>query len=90
MPTPALPKVPRAAERKAAYRALFETEMASPVLQEIRATIHQGQVLGTERFKDAIETTLARRMRPGKPGRPQKDRAAHKWARRGRKEMSQG
>ena len=48
-----------AAERQAAYRALFETEMASPVLQEI-------------------------------PGRPQKDRAAHKRARRGKKEMSQG
>lgn len=61
-----------AAERQAAYRTLFETEMAPPVLQEIRATLHQGRVLGTERFKDVIESTLARRVRPGKPGRPRK------------------
>ncbi len=28
------------------------------------------RVLGTERFQKEIEATLARRVRPGKPGRP--------------------
>jgi hypothetical protein len=30
-------------------------------VQEIRTALQQGHVLGTDRFKDAIETTLARR-----------------------------
>jgi putative transposase len=58
------------AERQVAYRALCETALAPPVVQEMCATVHQGRVLGTERFKDVIESTLAWRVRPGKPGRP--------------------
>jgi putative transposase len=58
------------AERQVAYRALCETDLAPPVVQEMRATGHQGRILGTERFTDVIESTLARRVRPGKPGRP--------------------
>ena len=63
-------------ERHTAYRALFQHHLDENVLQEIRATLHQGRVLGTERFKDAIEVALTRRVRPGKPGRPRKVRQA--------------
>ena len=63
-------------ERHTAYRALFQHLIDENLLQEIRATLHQGRVLGTERFKDAMEAALARRVRPGKPGRPRKLRRA--------------
>jgi putative transposase len=63
-------------ERQTAYRALFQHHLDENVVQEIRATLHQGRVLGTERFKDAIEVALTRRVRPGKPGRPRKVRQA--------------
>ena len=39
-------------------------------LQEIRESLNQCRVLGSERFKDEIEAALSRRVRPGKPGRP--------------------
>jgi len=59
-------------ERHAAYRALCHEHLHPSLLQEIRATGHQGGVLGTESFKDTIEAALARRVRPGKAGRPRK------------------
>jgi putative transposase len=59
-------------ERLMAYRALCQDHLHASLLQEIRTTLHQSRVLGTERFKDAIETVLARRVRPGKAGRPRK------------------
>jgi putative transposase len=62
----------RPQERRTVYRALCQEHLHASLLQEIRATVHQGRVLGTERFKDAIETVLARRVRPGKAGRPRK------------------
>ncbi len=61
-----------AAERQAAYRALCRHPIDAGLVDEIRRTLHQSRVLGTERFKDAIEAALARRVRPGKPGRPRK------------------
>ena len=60
-------------ERQAAYRGLFEEVFDAHVLRDIRTTVHQCRVLGTERFKDAIEAVLARRVRPGTPGRPRKN-----------------
>jgi hypothetical protein len=64
---------------------MFHPDRAEGVLREIRTTVHQCRVLGTERFKDVIERVLARRIRPGKAGRPRKaplprtthDRTAH-------------
>jgi putative transposase len=58
--------------RNAAYEILCQRHLDAGLLQEIRATLNQCRVLGTERFKDAIEATLARRIRLGKPGRPRK------------------
>jgi len=72
-------------ERQVAYGALFHPAIVEGVLQEIRSTVHQCRVLGSERFKDVIERVLARRIRPGKAGRQRKapppqtahDRTAH-------------
>lgn len=58
--------------RQAAYRGLFQEAFDEHLLQDLRTTVHQCRVLGTERFKDAIEDALARRIRPGTPGRPRK------------------
>ena len=57
-------------ERQQVYQALFQERLHTGLLQEIRTTLQQGRILGTERFKDAIQTILARRVRPGKAGRP--------------------
>lgn len=59
-------------ERQIAYRALCRDRLEESVLHEIRATVNQCCVLGTERFKDALEAALSRRVRPGKAGRPRK------------------
>jgi len=59
-------------ERHTAYRALCQEHLHQSLLQEIRGTGHQSRVLGTESFKDTIEAALARRVRPGKAGRPRK------------------
>jgi putative transposase len=56
--------------RYTASRALFQHHRDEHLVQEIRATLHQCRVLGTERCKDAMEAALARRVRPGQPGRP--------------------
>jgi len=59
-------------ERQQACQALFQGQIYADLLQEIRTTLQQGRVLGTERFQDSIEAVLERRVRPGKAGRPRK------------------
>jgi putative transposase len=56
--------------RQQVYQALFQERLHTGLLQEIRITPQQGRMFGTARFKDAIQTILARRARPGKAGRP--------------------
>ncbi|MCX7093304.1 MAG: hypothetical protein NTY50_07650 [Methylobacter sp.] len=41
-------------------------------LKAIRESVNSGTALGSERFKDEIEATLARSVRLGTPGRPRK------------------
>ncbi len=41
-------------------------------LKAIREAANSGATLGSERFKDEIEETLARSVRLGTPGRPRK------------------
>ena len=60
--------------RQAAYRDLFRYEIASDTLQSIREAVHCENALGREGFKDEIEGTLGRRVRPGERGRPRKRR----------------
>jgi putative transposase len=58
-----------AKERMLAYRALFSDQMDDDQ-KLIRREVNRSGVLGGERFKDEIEAALARRVRPGKAGRP--------------------
>lgn len=59
--------------RQRAYRALFDKELESAELSEIRETVNSGWPLGNDRFKDEIETTLKRAARPPRRGRPTRD-----------------
>jgi len=58
--------------RQAAYQALFRHQMDEASLKAIRESVNSGTALGSERFKDEIEATLARSVRLGTPGRPRK------------------
>jgi putative transposase len=60
------------AARCEAYRALFTAHVDGIMIKDIRDSVNKGLVLGTERFKDEIETNLKRRVRPAKMGRPRK------------------
>jgi putative transposase len=60
-----------AKERALAYQALFSHQIDDgDDLKLIRSEANRSGVLGGERFKDEIEAALARRVRPGKAGRP--------------------
>ena len=52
------------------YRELFRNQIDDNLLHEIRDSINHEWLLGDDRFKDDVEYTLQRRVRPGKPGRP--------------------
>ena len=55
---------------QAEYRALFVDEISPSVLEEIRAGVNQGMVIGSDQFKDEIERLTGRCMHPKKKGRP--------------------
>ena len=52
------------------YRELFRYQIDDNLLHEIRDSVNHEWLLGNESFKDEVEHTLQRRVRPGKPGRP--------------------
>jgi len=54
------------------YIALFENQIDSAVLEQIRFSTNKGYALGSERFTKKIEVALGRRVTPGKPGRKKK------------------
>lgn len=63
----------RSAERRrAAYRELFQDGIAPDMLSTIREATNACRVLGSDHFKDEIESMLGRSVRPGKSGRPAK------------------
>ncbi|MDH4254762.1 MAG: hypothetical protein OEX13_09585, partial [Gammaproteobacteria bacterium] len=62
-------------QRLRAYRALIDDDIAPELLTLVRDTTNACRVLGNERFKDQIESTLGRSVRPGKPGPPAKNSA---------------
>lgn len=66
----ALGSTPR--KRQQAYRALFRQGIDDKELEEIRASVNAGLVLGGDRFKDAIEQAVVRPLRPAKGGRLRK------------------
>jgi putative transposase len=59
-----------AMQRCRVYRELFSDIVEADALHAIRKTVNGEFVLGNDRFKDEIEHQLARRVRPGKRGRP--------------------
>ena len=63
---------PTAAERQRTYRDQFQTNADPNQRAEIMSSVRRGLVLGEEKFKDEIERVVARRVRPGKSGRPRK------------------
>lgn len=63
-----------AQQRQAAYRGLFDAHIQPRSLAAIRDSLNQCRVYGSDRFKDQIEFALSRRVRPGKAGRPRKQK----------------
>jgi len=60
-------------ERAEAYRRLVENHIESAEdIQHIRTETNRGGVVGSDQFKDEIESVLGRRVRPGQSGRPNK------------------
>jgi putative transposase len=59
-------------ERRAAYRALFRTELDADELRTIREASHKGWALGSERFRQEIEALSERRASPAARGRRKK------------------
>ncbi|MDD2893356.1 MAG: transposase [Halothiobacillaceae bacterium] len=55
--------------RNAAYRELFRYQLDDAVLTDIRDSLNKGLAVGADRFKDQIEETVARSVRPGQAGR---------------------
>lgn len=54
--------------RRAAYQALFRRHMDGGTVSAIREATHSGWVLGSDGFKDKIEASLQRRVRPSPRG----------------------
>ena len=61
-------------ERQRAYRELFRIAITEPDLVDIRECTHKGWALGSERFKEQIETLGQRRAASKGVGRPRKDK----------------
>ena len=61
-------------ERAAAYQELFRSALDPQLVEEIRSTANGGFALGSERFKTQIAEMLERRVAPGAPGRPRKEK----------------
>ena len=60
-------------DRQQAYGELFRSELDLAELGEIRDTVNTGWPLGSDRFKDEIESAMKRAVRPPKRGRPARD-----------------
>jgi putative transposase len=63
------------ANRQAAYRCLFRSELDHEALSDIRLALNQGQPLGKGRFIDQVENMLGRRCEVRPRGRPRKMKA---------------
>ena len=61
-----------AAERQAAYRALFRAALGDEFVEAVRAATNGGWALGGERFKRKVAKSSGRRSEPLPAGRPRK------------------
>jgi putative transposase len=55
-------------KRHASYRALCNSEIEEPLLEEIRDTANTGYPLASEAFKRGVIAPLGWKTEPGKPG----------------------
>ena len=58
--------------RRTAYRRLFEGDADDAVIRMIRESTNGGYPLGSELFNTSVSGSTARRLKPGKAGRPSK------------------
>lgn len=65
------------AQRQKAYRSLFRARIPSRTLDEIRSATNKAWVLGSDYFKDRIESKLNRPTRPSQRGGDRKSKAYH-------------
>lgn len=63
------------AERQAAYRALFRSELDAEAVSEIGKSVNGGFPLGGKSFVKEVAAALGRRAVPGRPGRRKKQSA---------------
>ena len=64
---------PTETQRRAAYAALFRTELDSEVIDAIRSATNKGHVLGDDRFKAEVAAMTGRRVMANSRGRKRKD-----------------
>jgi putative transposase len=64
-----------AAARRAAYRALFRTDLDAEMLTDIRLATNGNFALGNQRFRTEIERALGRRVDRRASGRPRRERS---------------
>ena len=57
-------------ERQRNYRLLFEEQLNSKVVKDIREAANKGLALGSESFIARVEKLTGSQLRKGKPGRP--------------------
>ena len=62
-----------AADRQAAYRALFRPQLDAPAVDELRLALNQGQPVGNRRFLAEIERMTGIRREAKPRGRPRAD-----------------
>ena len=62
------------AQRREAYRALFDAGLTAEALGRIRTCTQSGTPMGSERFKEQIENTLRRKVGGETRGRPPRTR----------------
>lgn len=58
--------------RLSTYRGFFTKELEIPALQNIREATSRNMALGSDRFRNEIESSTARRVTPSRPGRRRK------------------
>jgi len=58
------------ASRQAAWREMFQEEIASELVNMIRRATNGNFALGSSQFTDQVASVLGLRAAPGKPGRP--------------------
>jgi hypothetical protein len=56
----------------ACWRYIERNPVRADDIKHIRSETNRGTVVGSDRFKDKIESVLTRRARPGQSGRPNK------------------